>query len=89
MLQWLPQLTSRSLHVRFHRRGGRHDLPTPDVERTLDDALLEATDKMDAPARISFEDPDIVIAIDTIDRGAGVSLWHREDLARHSSLRPD
>jgi len=30
-----------------------------------------------------------VIAIDTIDDRAGISLWAREDLARHRLLRPD
>ncbi len=86
---WLPQLAGRSFHVRFHRRGPRHDLRTPDVERLLDDALLDALRQAGTPGTISFTDPDAVIAIDTIDDRAGVALWTREDLARHRLLRPD
>jgi hypothetical protein len=41
------------------------------------------------PGRIAFTDPDAVVAIDTIDDRAGVSLWTRDDLARHRLLRPD
>jgi hypothetical protein len=41
------------------------------------------------PARVSFTDPDALIAIDTIDGRAGISLWTRDDLARHRLLRPD
>ena len=89
LLEWLPRLIGISLHVRLHRRGDRHDLRTPDAERLLDDLLLDATAAAGAPCRISFTDPDAVIAIDTVDDRAGIGLWTREDLARHRLLRPD
>jgi tRNA(Ser,Leu) C12 N-acetylase TAN1 len=89
LLDWLPQLAGRSFHVRLHRRGGRHDLPSPEIERALDDALLEASSKLGAPGRLSFTDPDLVIAIDTVDHRAGIGFWSRDDLARHHLLRPD
>jgi len=89
MLEWLPRLAGRSFHVRFHRRGARHDLKTPDVERLLDDVLLDATGRAGTPGTLSFTDPDAVIAMDTVDERAGVALWTREDLARHRLLRPD
>jgi len=38
--------------------------------------------------KVSFTDPDAVIAIDTVDDRAGMALWTREDLARHRLLRP-
>jgi tRNA(Ser,Leu) C12 N-acetylase TAN1 len=38
---------------------------------------------------VSFSDPDAVIVIDTIDDRAGISLWTRDELARHRLLRPD
>ena len=88
-LEWLPRLAGRSFHVRFHRRGPRHDLRTPEIERFLDDALLEALQQAGTPGRLSFSDPDAVIVIDTIDDRAGLSLWTRDDLARHRLLRPD
>ena len=89
MLEWLPRLTGRSFHVRLHRRGARHDLRTPDAERYFDDAILDATTKAGMPGKISFTDPDAVIAIDTIDDRAGVALWTRDDLLHHRLLRPD
>ena len=89
VLEWLPRLAGRSFHVRFHRRGPRHDLRTQDIERFLDDALLDALQQAGTPGRISFSDPDAVIAIDTIDDRAGLSFWTREDLKRHRLLRPD
>jgi len=87
--KWSQRLAGRSFHVRLHRRGDRHGLRTPDTEKFLDDAALAATSEISIPARISFTDPDAVIAIDTVDDRAGVALWSREDLARHRLLRPD
>jgi tRNA(Ser,Leu) C12 N-acetylase TAN1 len=89
LLEWLPHLMGRSFHVRLHRRGGRHDLRTPEVERSFDQLLLDATAAASAPSKISFTDPDAVIAIDTIDDRAGIGLWTRGDFARHRLLWPD
>jgi len=89
LLEWLPRLGGSSCHVRLHRRDDRHDLRTPDAERSFDDLLLDATAAAGAPSKISFADPDAVIAIDTVDDRAGVGLWTREDLAHHRLLRPD
>jgi tRNA(Ser,Leu) C12 N-acetylase TAN1 len=89
VLQWLPRLAGRSFHVRFHRRGASYALRTPDVERALDDALIQALQEAGTPGKLSFSDPDAVIVIDTIDDRAGMSLWTREDLAQHRLLRPD
>ena len=74
LLEWLPRLTGSSFHVRLHRRGDRHDLRTPDAERLFDDLLLDATAAAGAPCKISFTDPDAVIAIDTVDDRAGIGL---------------
>ena len=86
---WSPNLAGKSFHVRFHRRGPKLDLHTPDVERFLNDVIVQATAKTGPPARISFTDPDAVIVIDTIDDRAGLAIWTREDLACHRLLRPD
>jgi tRNA(Ser,Leu) C12 N-acetylase TAN1 len=89
VLEWLPSLVGRSFHVRLHRRGSKLDLHRPEAERLIDDNIIAATTKAGAPARISFTEPDAVIVIDTIDDRAGVSIWTRDDLARHRLLRPD
>lgn len=89
LLEWLPRLAGCSFHVRLRRRGQRQLLRSPDVERRLDEFLLEALEKAGTPGSISFGDPDAVIAIDTIDDRAGIAVWTRDELKRHSMLRPD
>jgi tRNA(Ser,Leu) C12 N-acetylase TAN1 len=87
--EWSASLAGRTFHVRLHRRGAKYDLGTQDAEHLFDDLVLDATAKAGTPGKISFTDPDAVIAIDTIDDRAGLALWTREDLARHRLLRPD
>jgi tRNA(Ser,Leu) C12 N-acetylase TAN1 len=87
--EWLPRLTGQSFHVRLHRRGAKHELGSQDAERLFNDAIVDATTRAGTPSRISFTDPDVVIAIDTIDNRAGLAMWVREELARYHVLRPD
>lgn len=88
-LAWLPRLAGKSFHVRLHRRGLKGRLSTPAEERFLDDALLEALAAQDTPGRIDFDDPDMVIDLETVGTRAGMALWTREDLQRYPFLRVD
>ncbi len=86
---WSTRLAGQSFHARLHRRGGRQELPSPDIEKFIDDAVIAATRVAGKTATVSFDDPDAVIAVDTVDDQAGLALWTREDLARHRLLRPE
>lgn len=89
LVEWSPQLAGRSFHVRLHRRGPKYDLGTQETEHSLSEAILDATTELGCLGKLSFTDPDTVIALDTIDERAGAALWTRDDLARHRLLRPD
>ena len=82
VLQWASQLAGKSFHVRVHRRGFKQELPSPKEEQMLAVTLLEAMDKAGVPGKILFDDPDAIIAVETIDNRAGLSLWDRADLSR-------
>jgi len=69
--------------------GPKYDLVTQQTEHSLNETILETTAKLGAQGKLSFTDPDVVIAIDTIDDRAGLALWTRDDLSRHRLLRPD
>ncbi len=88
-LAWADDLAGKRFHVRMHRRGFKGRLSSQDEERFLDRALLDALAAAGSPGAIAFDDPDAVIAIDTVDNRAGLSLWTRADLARYPFLFPD
>ncbi len=88
-LNWLRNLAGSSFYVRLHRRGFKGIISTQPEERFLDETLLVALAEAGTPGRISFEDPDMVIQIETVDGRAGMSLWTREELRRYPFLGVD
>lgn len=86
---WLPALAGKSFHVRMHRRGFKGKLSTMEEERLLDIYLLEALEQAGNAGSITFEDPDAIIALETLGGRAGLSLWTRDDLERYPLLHLD
>lgn len=87
--QLVPRLAGCSFHVRMHRRGFRHRISSKDEEQLLDKVILDALEAAGTPGSITFEDPDAIVAIETVGQRAGVSLWTREDMRRYPFLRLD
>jgi tRNA(Ser,Leu) C12 N-acetylase TAN1 len=83
---WTDLLAGKTFHVRMHRRGFKDQLRSEDEERLLNAGIVDATAQSGNPAVLSFDDPDAVIAVETIGNQAGMSLWRREDLQRYPFL---
>lgn len=86
---WIPALAHKGFHVRMHRRGFKGRLSSQDEERFLDRYLLDALDRAHTPGRLDFDDPDAIIAVETLGTRAGLALWTREDLRRYPFLHLD
>jgi len=89
VVQWLPRLAGKSFHVRFHRRGFKGRVSSQHEEQTLDGFLLQALEERGVPGHINFEDPDLIIDIETVGQRAGLSLWTREQRLRYPLLKLD
>lgn len=87
--EWTDQLRGCAFYVRLHRRGFKGRISTPEEERFLDEVLLAKLESLGRPGRISFEDPDKIIDIETIGNRAGLSIWSRDELKRYSFLHID
>jgi tRNA(Ser,Leu) C12 N-acetylase TAN1 len=83
---WTEQLAGKTFHVRMHRRGFKDQLRSEEEERLLNAAIVDATTPSGKPAVVSFDNPDAIIAVETIGNQAGMSLWFREDLQRYPFL---
>jgi tRNA(Ser,Leu) C12 N-acetylase TAN1 len=89
VLQLAPALAGQRFHVRAHRRGFKHRISSQEEEQRLDKVILDALVALGSPGSIAFEDPDAIVAIETVGQHAGVSLWTREDLRRYPFLGLD
>ncbi len=77
-----PRLEGRSFHVRMHRRGMKSDLHTRDEEVMLDRRLLELLERRGTPGRVTFDDADAIVVIETLGHHAGIALWSRDEIRR-------
>ncbi len=89
VLPWIPELAGKGFHVRMHRRGFKGRLSSQDEERFLDGFLLERLEGAGTPGHITFEDPDVIVVIETISQRAGLALCTREDLKKYPFLKVD
>ena len=86
---WLAPLAGKGFHVRMCRRGFRGKFSSMDEEHFLDGHLLARLEEAGTPGRITFADPDAVIAVETVGPRGGLSLWSRDELARYPFLGLD
>jgi tRNA(Ser,Leu) C12 N-acetylase TAN1 len=84
---WAEQLGGKAFYVRMHRRGLKGRLSSQSVEKQLADGILGFLEGARTPARIRFQDPDAVLAVETVGNGAGLSLWSRDELKRYPLLK--
>lgn len=87
--EFLPALAGARFHVRMHRRGFKNRLRSPSEEQLLDHTLLSALEAMGAPGAITFDDPDAIVDLETVDTRAGLGVWTRDDLQRFPLLHLD
>jgi tRNA(Ser,Leu) C12 N-acetylase TAN1 len=83
-----PSLAGKSFYVRVHRRGFKGRVSSHAEEQRSSVALLEALERAGTPGRVTFEDPDAVVLVETVGSQAGLSVWSREDLRRYPVIRP-
>ncbi|HLF12495.1 MAG TPA: THUMP domain-containing protein [Gammaproteobacteria bacterium] len=87
--EWVPELRGKRFHVRMHRRGFKGKLSSQHEEQFLDVFLLERVKVAGTAAAIDFDDPDVIIAVETLGHEAGLSRWTREQLQTYELLRLD
>jgi tRNA(Ser,Leu) C12 N-acetylase TAN1 len=88
-LAFLPELAGKSFHMRMYRHGFKGRLSSQAEERLLGAVLQEALEKAGISGHVTFEDPDVILAVETLGNRAGLSLWTREELLRYPLLRLD
>lgn len=86
---WARELAGKTFHVRMHRRGFGDTLQSQAEERALGEFLLDHVGGDQEPAHVDFDDPDIVIGVETVGEEVGVCRWSRSERERYELLRFD
>jgi tRNA(Ser,Leu) C12 N-acetylase TAN1 len=64
-------------------------MSSQEEEQFLDRFILEQAMITGQPAHVDFDDPDLVIAVETIGQQAGLSIWSRNERHRMPFLKLD
>jgi hypothetical protein len=76
-----------SFHVRLERRGLAGRVATQEIERAVAEHLFELAAARGIALRTDFQDPDFVVAAETVGEECGVALVTRELRARYPFVR--
>jgi tRNA(Ser,Leu) C12 N-acetylase TAN1 len=75
----ISRFVGKSFFVRANLRGMKGRLETPTVERALGAFLIDACVAAGEPGRVTFDDPDVVLAVETIGSTVAWALVNREE----------
>ena len=84
---FVDALVGRSFHVRVERRGHKRIMRSDRLERMLGTALVAALTARGASPRVTFTDPDVIVAVELIGDSGGIGLVPRELRARYPFVR--
>lgn len=69
--------------------GFKSRLSTIEEEKFLGTYILEQLEQSGSPCKINFDNPDVIIAVETVAQQAGISIWSREDIEHYPILKLD
>lgn len=81
-------MDSGTCYVRLERRGLAGEVMSPEVERAVADHLFALAEQEGKILRASFEDPDYIVAAETLGDECGVTLIRRELRQRYPFVHP-
>lgn len=83
------EIPGSRFHVRMQRRGLKGRLNSREEERLLGAAVMDRLEAGGREVEVDFEDPDAVLAVETVSLRAGLALLTREEMEEHAFLRVD
>lgn len=77
VLPYAETINSGSFYVRLERRGHSGEIHSPTIERTMDHLLQQQCAEKAWNPHIDFNDPDVVIVVETVENLCGVGSIDR------------
>lgn len=84
---FLSELAHRAFYVRVKRRGHKGEIKSQEVEQDLDRFLLDTLAAQEAPGRIDFQNPDLILLVELLHNQCGLGLITREMRERYPFIK--
>ncbi|MCL4501766.1 MAG: THUMP domain-containing protein [Deltaproteobacteria bacterium] len=82
-----PDIGDAAFYVRMKRRGHKGELDSQQVEQALDQFLKEELEARGQKCRIDFDDPEVIVVVETIHNQCGLGLVNREMKERYPFIK--
>ncbi len=86
---YADQVANRTFHVRVERRGHKRLLNTHQLEKRLGESVFAALEARGLSAKVKFDDPDVVLAVEILGDTAGIGAVSRELRSRYPFVKID
>ena len=73
----LEHIVGHGFYVRLERRGFKGVVHTPTIEAAVGERLLAACSERGQAAKVRFDDPDVVVVLETVGDTVGLALLTR------------
>jgi len=87
LLPYADLIDSGSFYVRVERRGHAGDIHSPTVEQAMDRLLIQACEAKGEKPTVNFKDPDLIIAVETLDDMCGIGSIPKTLRSRYPFIR--
>lgn len=89
LLNRIEVLAGRSFHIRVHRHGFEGRLSSREEEELLGGAIMDELERRGESATVDFDDPDVLVVVETISTRGGIALLERDERERYPFLGPE
>lgn len=83
---FVEKIENKKFYVRVKRRGHKGEISSQKVEKEMAGFILDTLEKGSKRAQVGFEDPDVILIVETIGNWAGVGLIGKEMREKYSGF---
>lgn len=84
---YVEGVEDKKFYVRVKRRGHKGEISSQEIEEEIAGFLAENLKKSEKQVHVSFEDPDVIIIVETVGNWAGVGSITREMKERYPLIK--
>jgi len=75
---YIEKVEDKNFYVRVKRRGHKGEISSQECEKEVAGFVMDHLEKAGKKAHVSFNDPDVIIVVETIANWPGVTTITRE-----------
>ena len=87
LIPYAERIKSGSFYVRIERRGHKGEIHSQHVEQDLGHMLIEHLEASGHAPSLTFNDPDFILVVETLDETCGVAALPRDVRERFPVIR--